>query len=159
VINPVEYSDKLQKKILELQELVDTNITELAARQQSSYHSGTAAMLVEGQKVFVNNPTHQKLDAQWTGPWIVLKTIDATSVKVKMGTREQVVHINRIFPLLQEDTSTNESQRWTPPIFTHTEPSGDDEVASDNSGVTTDDPPLTTTRSGRVVRPVDYYED
>ena len=158
MMDPIEYSDKLQKKILQLREWVDANITESAARQLNSYHSGTVTTLVEGQKVLVNNPTRHKLDAQWTGPWIVLKTIDATSVKVKMGTREQIVHINRIRPLLQEDSSVTGSQGWTPPLFTHTESSGADELAVADHGIPTDDrPPLITTRSGRVIRPVDYY--
>ena len=100
--NPMEYSDKLQRK---LREWVDANITESATRHQSSYHSGTctATSLVEGQKVLVDNPTCHKLDPKWAGPWIVQKVIDATSVRVKKDSREQVVHINRIRPLLQED--------------------------------------------------------
>lgn len=108
--------------------------------------------------MLVSNPIRTKLGAQWTGPWIVLKTIKATSVKVKMGAREQVVHVNRIRPLLQESTSVAESHVWTPPLFTHTESSETDEAAVDDCGAPADDaPPPQTTRSGRVIRPVDYY--
>ena len=98
----MEYSDKLQRKIPELREWVDANITESATWQKNSYHSrtGTTASLAEGQKVLVNNPTCNKLEPHWTGTWTVQKIVDATSVRVKMETREQVVHINRIRPLL-----------------------------------------------------------
>ena len=135
--NPMEYSDKLQRKILELREWVDANITESAMRQQSSYHSGTctATSLVEGQKVLVDNPTRHKLDPKWTGPWIVQKVIDATSVRVKKDAREQIVHINRICPLLQEDFSIEECQTWSPPLFTHTDSTEGVAVEDDCSDV------------------------
>ena len=155
-LDPSKYSDRLQKKLLELRELVEANIIESAAQQQKSYHSGEEIRLAEGQKVLVSNPTRGKLDARWTGPWTVLKQIDATCVKVKMGSREQVIHMNRIRPLLMKDTSTTETLTWEPPLFTHTESSTAEEQ--------NDSPPLDnnhvveqTTRSGRVIRPVDYY--
>jgi len=40
-----------------------------------------------------------------------------------MGTREQVIHMNWIHPLLLEDTSCPETLTWEPPLFTHDEPS------------------------------------
>ena len=68
--DPVEYSDNLQRKILELREWIDANITESATRQKNLYHSraGTTASLGERQKVLVNNPTCNKLEPHWTGP-------------------------------------------------------------------------------------------
>ena len=102
--NPIEYSGKLQRKILELREWVDANITESVMRQQSSYYSGTCTgtSLVEGQKVLVDNPTRHKLDPKWTGPWIVQKVIDATSVRVKKDAREQVAHITEFVPCFKK---------------------------------------------------------
>ena len=38
-----------------------------------------------------------------------------------MGTKEQIVHINHVRPLLQKDTSEEGSQTWTPPLFQHME--------------------------------------
>jgi len=93
-----DYCEQLQKKLLELRELVEANIVKVAARQQSEYPSEEATKLTVGQKVLVTNPVRGKLDPQWTGPWIVVKQIDATSVKIKMGTREQIIHINWIRP-------------------------------------------------------------
>ena len=109
-----------------------------------------------GQKVLVSNPIRGKLNPRWTGPWIVQKQIDATSVKVKMGTRQQVIHMNQIRPLLLEDSSSSETPTWEPPWFTHEndEPSEEENpAAQDNSNPVVE----RTTRSGRVVRPVDYY--
>lgn len=63
----------LCKKLLELREFVEANIVDSAARLQETYHSGEAIMLTLGQKVLVDNPTHGKLDARWTGPWVVIQ--------------------------------------------------------------------------------------
>ena len=83
--------------------------------------------------------------------------IDATSVRVKKDAREQVVHINRIRPLLQEDFSIEECQTWSPPLFTHTDSTEGVAVDDDCSDVQDAPPPTRTTRSGRVIRPVDFY--
>ena len=104
-MDPTKYSTTLCEKLPELKELIEANIVDSAARLQETHHSGETVTLTAGQKVLIDNPTHGKLDARWTGPWIVIQQKDATSVKVKMGTDEQVVHINRVCPLLQKDTS------------------------------------------------------
>jgi len=75
--------------------------------------------LAAGQEVLVSNPTRGKLDPRWTGSWEVLKQIDATSVKVKMGNWEQVIHMNRIRPLLEKYTPPTETRNWEPRLFTH----------------------------------------
>ena len=86
-MDPTKYSTVLCKKLLELRELVEANIVDSAAHLQETYRSGETITLNAGQQVLVDNPTRGKLDAHWTGPWIVIKQ-DATSMKVKMGTRE-----------------------------------------------------------------------
>ena len=136
---------------------MEANIAEAAAHQHSEYPSEEATKLTVGQKVLVTNPVRGKLDPQWTGPWIVVKQIDATSVKVKMGTREQVIHINQIRPLLQRDTTVGEPLTWTPPLFTHSNSDTDDERAVENGPIPGDDRTVRTIRSGREIRPVDYY--
>jgi len=158
VSDSVQYCDQLQKKLLELRELVEANIVESAAQQKQFYHSGKDIRLAVGQEVLVSNPTRGKLNPRWTGPWIVQKQIDVTSVRVKMGTREQVVHMNRIRPLLLEDTSPPETLTWKPPLFTQDDEPPEEETDSDSPANSNVNPPLErTTRSGRVVRPVDYY--
>jgi len=74
-----------------------------------------------------------------------------------MGTREQVVHMNRIRPLLLEDTSSQETLTWEPPLFTQ----DDEPIEEENDSPTPQDSNVNshlerTIRSGRVVRPVDY---
>ena len=92
-----------------------SNIVESAEQQRQFYHSGGNIRLAVGQKVFVSNPIRGKLNP---GPWTVKKQIDLTSVKVKMGTREQIIYMNRICPLLLKDTSPWETLTWEPPLFT-----------------------------------------
>ena len=128
------------------------NIVDSAAHLRETYHSGESITLTVGQKVLVDNPTRGKLDAHWTGPWIIIRQ-DATSVKVKMGTKEQVVHINRIRPLLQKDTLEEGPHNWTPPLFQNLE-SGE---AQDDDQETENSTSARTTRSGRVVRPPERY--
>ena len=128
---------------------------ESAEQQRQFYHSGENIRLAVGQKVLVSNPIRGKLNP---GPWTVKKQIDLTSVKVKMGTREQIIHMNQICPLLLEDTSPSEALTWEPPLFTQDDESSEEE----NNSLTPEDsnvnPPLERiTRSGHVVHPVDYY--
>ena len=91
--------------------------TQLVAYRRHTYHTGEPITLMAGQKVLVDNPTHGKLEAHWTGPWTIIQQ-DGTSVKIMMGTKEQVVHVNCVRPLLQKDTSISErAGKWTPPLF------------------------------------------
>ena len=79
-----------------------------------------------------------------------------------MNNKERVVHVNRVRPLLRPDLRTEcLDGQWSPPLFQH--------YCDDNPALATcncDEPPAapqsgqpitSTTRSGRVVRPVDYY--
>ena len=156
-MEPGSYCEQLQKKLLELRELVEANSLEATTCQQSEYRSEEATKLTAGQKVLVTNPVRGKLDPQWTGPWIVVKRIDATNVKIKIGTREQVIHINRIRSLLKKDMTVGKPLTWAPPLFTYFSLDADDEKAIENDPITDDDRTVRTTRSGWEIRPVDYY--
>ena len=147
-LDPAKYSAVLSKKLLELRELVESSIVDSAYRLQKTYRSSESITLSAGQKVLVDNPTRGKLDAHWTGLWTVIQQ-DSTSVKIKMGAKEQVVHVNLIRPLLQKDTSEPRFQNWTPPLFEHVH-SGDDKEAENPT-------PLRNTCSGRIVQPPDRY--
>ena len=151
-MDPTKYSTVLCKKLLELRELVKANIVDSAAHLQETYHNGETITLTAGQQVLVDNPTRGKLDAHWTGPWIVIKQ-EATSVKVKMGTKEQVVHINRIHPLLQKNTLEEGHYNWITPLFQNLE---SDETQNDDQE-TENSASARTTHSGRVVRPPECY--
>ena len=76
-----------------------------------------------------------------------------------MNNKEQIVHVNRLRPLLRPDLTSehNSGGQWSPPLFEYY---CDDHQAS----VPQWEPPVApqsgqpvTTRSERVVRPVDYY--
>ena len=75
-----------------------------------------------------------------------------------MNNKERIVHVNRLRPLLRPDRSSVHSEGlWSPPLFQyycddHQAPAPQQEPsAAPQSGQ------RVTTRSGRVVRPVDYY--
>ena len=147
-MDPAKYSTVLCKKLLELRELVESNIVDSACCLQKAYRSGEPITLMAGQRVLVDNLTCGKLDAHWTGPWTVIQQ-DGTSVRIRMGTKEQVVHVNRVRPLLQKDTSVSEGPgNWTPPLFQH--------VDSGN-GQDDENPALLRARSRRIIQPPDHY--
>jgi hypothetical protein len=53
-----------------------------------------------GDKVWLENPTHKKLDARYTGPYEVTKIISDTNVKIRVKNREIIIHINRLKPCI-----------------------------------------------------------
>ena len=122
---PSEYSESLKSKLLELSEMVDANIVESAERQCQSYRSSeTCVKLNIGQQVLLNNPTKGKLDPRWTGPWTITDLKGPSSVLLRMGTTERMVHINRVRPLLTEESEDHETlATWAPPLFHHEESS------------------------------------
>ena len=115
ILDPNEYSNQLQRKLLELRELVD--IVQSAGRQQHFYTSAKPPHLRQGQKVLLNNPTKGKLDPRWAGPWVVQWYENSTTLRLKKGEKEQVVHINQVRPLLEENTENTEVAGWSPPLF------------------------------------------
>ena len=116
-MDPNEYSNQLQRKFLELRELVHANIVQLAGSQQHFHTSVKPPHLQQSQKVLLNNPTKGKLDPRWTGPWVVQRYENLTTLKLKKGEKKQVVHINRVQPLLEENTENTEVAGWSPPLF------------------------------------------
>ena len=99
--DPGDYSSQLQRKLLELKEIVEANIVEAASRQKECYKGQEPAKLSVGQQVLLDDPTKGKLDPRWTGPWLVEEIKEPFTVKIRMGNSTRVVHINRIRPLLQ----------------------------------------------------------
>ena len=111
------------------------------------------------QQVLLNDPTKGKLDPRWTGPWLVEEIKEPSTVKIRMGNSTRVVHINRIRALLQgkvDDTPVDRA--WNPPYFHHSDGSnsGQDSDTHESSG-NADARSRVVTRSGRTVRPPDYY--
>jgi len=156
--DPHSYSSRLKGKLLELRELVEANTVEAAARQQLNHRGKEPVKLQVGQEVLLDNPTKGKLDPCWTGPWTVKELKGPLNVRIEMNSKERVVHVNRLRPLLRPDTTSEHPEgQWSPPLFQyycndHPAPDPQPEPpAAPQSGQ-----PVTT-RSGRVVRPVDYY--
>ena len=177
ILEPSDYSAVLRGKILELRELVNANQVESADQQQKSY-LGCKPSISVGQKVLLNNPTKGKLGLRWTGPWKVTALKGPTTIVLKMGCTERVVHANRVRPLLiDEDAGADHGvlTDWSPPLFHYNEnvstPSlVENEQAEQNQESTvrtsppdveetpSSPPPLPiTTRSGRQVKPVQRY--
>ena len=96
--------------------MVDCNIVQSAERQQHSYRGTRSPQLKQGQKVLLNNPTKGKLDPRWTGPWMVKQYNNSTTVRLTKDNKEQVVHISRVRPLLEEDNESMVAE-WSPPLF------------------------------------------
>ena len=82
----------------------------------------------------------------------VKRTIEC---RIEMNIKERVIHVNRLRPLLRPDTTNEHSEgQWSPPLFQYY---CDDHPAPDPQAAPQSGQPVTT-RSGRVVRPVDYYD-
>ena len=119
ILEPSDYSAVLRGKILELRELVNANQVESADQQQKSY-LGCKPNISVGQKVLLSNPTKGKLGHRWTGPWKVTALKGPTTIVLKMGCTERVVHANRVRPLLiDEDAGADHGvlTDWSPPLF------------------------------------------
>ena len=157
ILDPGESHHQLQKKLLELRELVDSNIVQSAERQQLSYNGTKPPQLHQGQRVLLSNPTKGKLDPRWTGPWVVEQYDNSTTVKLKKDNKKQVVHINRVRPLLEEDNENTSIAEWSPPLFHKVPFQPPDPPAPTNNANENSCRQLPTTRSGRAVKHVDYY--
>ena len=159
IYDPADYSSQLQRKLLELTEMVEANIMEATIKQKDYYKGREPVKLRPGQQVLLEDPTRGKLDPRWTGPWEVEEFREPSTVKIKRGNSTRVVHINRTRLLLQgEIDEAPLSKTWNPPCFNYSEDSsadqdGDTQENNRDSGRG----PHVVTRSGRVVRPPDYY--
>ena len=166
ILDPGDYVSGLQQKLMELRELVDASLVESASKQEHFYNSSQLPQFKKGQKVLLNNPTKGKLDPRWTGPWVVQHQ-NNTTLRIKKGSRDQTVHVNWVRPLLEREEADVECADWSPPLFHHhsqegptesleaPEDTGTSEVPGGSTGSSGQQ--LPTTRSGRVVRPVEYY--
>ena len=163
--DPSDYSSQLKRKLEEMREMVEANLTESAETQRKSYRGQNQANFVAGQRVFLDDPTRGKLDPRWTGPWEVICVKGPLTLELKMGSSRRVVHVNRVRPILAGHADTSAScGSWSPPLFTHHDSVVESRSSQENQQVqdpqNDDDsvrPQHTVTRSGRIVRPPDYY--
>ena len=171
LIDQFDYCENLRRKLMQLKEIVDANSVRSAETQQHSYKSGdTHAQLAPGQQVLLSNEVAGKLDPRWTGPWIVVEMKGLSTVVLRMGSAERKVHINRVRPLLMKDTqSPVVEQDWTPPLFTYEHTQEQPQTANTDfepdrlpsvllHHQSNGPHPVITTRSGRVVKPVQRFD-
>jgi len=137
-----------------LRELVEVDTVEAANRQKQSHGRNESLALQVGQEVLLNNSTKSKLEPRWTGPWVVREWKGPLNVKISMNNKEQIVHVNRVRPLLRADLGTERpkaDEQWSPPLFQY--------YCDESPAPATQDEPPAVPQSGptRVVRPVERY--
>ena len=105
-------------------------------------------------------PRAGKLDPRWSGPWIVKKMKGSTSVLLSKGGSEQLVHVNRVWPLLTEDLEdSGMTDRWSPPLFHYENDHSTEENAQPDSSSDShnESGPEIVTCSGQTVKPPQRY--
>ena len=175
--DPGDYSNQLQRKLMELWEMVEVNMTESAEKQKRNYPGQNLAIPTVGESVLLDDPARGKLDPHWTGPWKVISVKGPLTLELQMGSAKRIVHVNRVRPILTGDVDrSSPCGRWSPPPVAHYEsfeppdsnntpqeiqnlmPSQSNEVAQDIHGCESSDVHHhTVTRSGRVIKRPDYY--
>ena len=99
------YQAQLQAMMAELQDIVDTHVTQSAEHQKELYdrHSKTR-LFHEGDPDWLSIPTAGKLDPRWEGKWVVRSIKTPITLEITDGDRTRVVHVNRLQPRIQPQT-------------------------------------------------------
>ena len=96
VSDPTSYQKELQAKLAKLQNMVETNIVQVASSQKSGYDYGSCVRTFEvDDPVWLLIPCQDKLSSKWQGGWKV-KTLKGT-VNIEISNEKghcKVVHIN-----------------------------------------------------------------
>ena len=160
-LDPSDYCENLKAKLAQLREIVDANMVQSSSQQQRSYRSSEHPTPLKcGQQVLLENPRAGKLDPRWSGPWIVKRMKGSTSMLLSKGASEQLVHVNRVRPLLIEDSEDSVvPDRWSPPFFHYENDHSTEENAQPDrpSDSHNDSGPQIITCSGRIVKPPQRY--
>ena len=100
------------------------------------------------------------------GPWKVVAVKGPLTLELSVGSTRRVVHVIRVRPLITGEVDRFASSgSWTPPPFTYHDDTVESRtpqvnVPAQDSQDNRTNPPQphhTVTRSGRIVRPPDYY--
>ena len=121
-----EYQGTMQAKLAELMDFVETHMVDAARHQKQEYdkHMGIRTFKA-GDLVWLSIPTAGKLDPRWEGGWKVKACKSPVNMEVSDGTRNRVVHVNRLRHRIQmaegeEVGSTDRTQgEWVPPQIEH----------------------------------------
>ena len=157
-VTPVDtdtYHTSLQHKLIKLRELVEAHIVRSANDQQHSYNCNPREALAIGRQLLLQNPTAQKLDPRWTGPWTVTEIKSPLTIAITKGDTIRVVHVNRIHPFLEVNDSDNGQTKtsWSPPLFQQLDVDSKTPKRTHCASAPPLVPPQVVTRSGHIVKP------
>ena len=121
------YSFHVTRKLAELFEFVDSNLTEAATRQKGGYDTSAKKrpQFTEGDHVWLSIPTSGKLCPRWESGWTIKRNSVFPTVHIQhTDGRYRTVHMNRIrlhnlrsVPGPTPPTCT--PNNWEPPSFDH----------------------------------------
>ena len=102
----------MQEKLAELQDLVETNLAEAAARQKMMYDKHSTYRYFDvGDMVWLSVPTAGKLDPRWEGNWMISAVKSPVTIEITDGKRKKVVHVNRLHHRVQPGCDKGEKKR------------------------------------------------
>eukprot|EP00731_Ephydatia_muelleri_P038567 Em0809g3a len=163
-----EYQGTMQAKLAELMDFVETHMVDAARHQKQEYdkHMGIRTFKA-GDLVWLSIPMAGKLDPRWEGGWKVKACKSPVNMEVNDGTRNRVVHVNRLRHRIQmaegeEVGSTDRTQgEWVPPQIEHitvegTPPQGPEPDLENNDQPVQPEEPIQRRYLSRSRRPPDY---
>ena len=123
------YQCQLRTKLAQLQDLVDASLTQAGARQKHAFDQGCQPRSFElGEPVWLSIPTAGKLSPRWEGGWMIQTQKGPSTYGITDGSREKVVHINRLQRRVQPSKSPAKptltgprAPPWQPPLVDHDE--------------------------------------
>ena len=121
------YPAHLQAKLAELCDWVESNLAAVAHKQKSAYdrHS-TLPKFSVGDTVWLSIPTAGKHDSRWEGGWTVKSIKSPVNLEIAKGSRNKVIHTNRLWHRIQpsptdlkKETTEIPIAHWQPPTIDH----------------------------------------
>lgn len=107
------YQAHLQRKLAELRDFVDLNLSQSAHSQKSFYDNHSQLRSFKsGTAVWLSVPTAGKLEPRWEGNWTVCSAKTPVSIEITDGQKTKVVHVNRLRLRIQPEQ--NETLRENP---------------------------------------------
>ena len=161
--DPSSYASKLQAKMAELKDFVESKLTSAAAEKKRAYDkSSTQRSFKVNDLVWLSIPTARKLDAKWEGGWKIVARKGPVNVKISDGRRTKVVHVNRVRYCTMPSSATHAplslepAQPWCPPQMEHfIEPENTTPQLQQNPSV--EESNTHRRQSQRNRQPPDYY--
>ena len=108
--DPGSYQHYLRAKLADLQDLVESNLVK-AGDQQKIYYDKRSKVpsFAVNDKVWLSVLTAGKLQPRWEGGWKVTSVKTPVTIKISDGTKNKVVHSNRLQHRYQAMANSSES--------------------------------------------------